>query len=138
MPETVMVARALRLIALAGFWMLGLQSPSHAQAMAAKPATPIRMDSVTINELGTELLVRFDRPISHEQSSLSLIHAGKIVSTLHPRLQAQPNVLFVRIPTPAAGHYHVRWTVCPEGGNDRYDGEFSFTINDVIRKEHHG
>jgi methionine-rich copper-binding protein CopC len=123
-----MVARALRVIALVVSCTFG--PPSHAQMMTSK-AKPIQMESVAIGELGTELLVRFDRPISHDQSSLSLVRDGKVVATLHPRLQAAPNVLFVRIPTPTAGNYLVRWTVCPEGGNDRYDGEFPFTIGDA-------
>jgi hypothetical protein len=74
------------------------------------------------------LLVRFDRPISHSLSSLTLVRNGKIVATPHPRLEAAPNVLFARIPTPATGNYIVHWTVCPEGTNDRYDGEFSFSV----------
>ena len=86
------------------------------------------MESVTINEKSTEIVIKFDRPISHERSSLVLVLKGKIVDTLHPRLQAEPNVLFARIVTPGSGDYLVRWIVCPQGSNDRYDGEFTFTI----------
>ena len=122
-----MIVRSLLVIAL-----VFLCSVSSAQAQmqtAGKQSTsPIRLESVTINERTTELLVRFDRPISHSLSSLSLVRDGKIVATPHPRLEASPNVLFARIPTPAAGNYTVHWTVCPEGTNDRYDGEFAFTI----------
>jgi hypothetical protein len=121
-----MVARSLQAIALVVLCTASLRL--QAQTTMPEPTKTIHMESVTISEHGTELFVRFDRPISHEQSSLSLVHDGKIVATLHPRLQAAPNVLFVRIPTPAVGTYLVRWTVCPEGGNDRYDGEFPFTV----------
>jgi len=121
-----MVTRTLRLISLVVACTLGPQL--QAQTKMPKPTTPVRMESVTVGELGTELLVRFDHPISHDQSSLSLSRDGKVVATLHPRLQSAPNVLFVRIPTPSEGSYLVHWTVCPEGGNDRYDGEFTFTI----------
>jgi hypothetical protein len=123
--ETVMIASSLRVIALAVLSSLSLQS--HAQMQTGL----IRLESVTIGGNGTEILVRFDRPISHEQSWLSLLRDGKTVATLHPRLEAQPNVLFVRIHTPAKGNYIVRWTVCPEGSNDRYDGEFPFMVGDV-------
>jgi hypothetical protein len=121
-----MVVRSLRVIVLILFYSVSLQS--HAQTAGNQSAGPIRLESVTINEHATELLVRFDRPISHSLSSLSLVRDGKIVATPHPRLEAAPNVLFARIPTPATGNYMVRWTVCPEGTNDRYDGEFSFTV----------
>jgi hypothetical protein len=124
-----MIACPLRVVALVAFCTLCLQS--HAQTAMPKSTKPIRTESVTIGELGTELLVRFDRPISHGQSWLSLVRDSKVLATLHPRLEAAPNVLYVRIPTPAAGHYVVRWTVCPEGGNDRYDGEFPFIVGDM-------
>ena len=91
-----MVARSLRIIAVVVFCTLSLQS--HAQTTMLKSTKTIHMESVTIGERGTELLVRFDRPISHRQSWLSLVRDGKVVATLHPRLQAAPNVLFVRIP----------------------------------------
>jgi hypothetical protein len=121
-----MVVRSLRVIALVLFCSVSLQS--HAQPAGQQSAGPIRLESVTINEHATELLVRFDRPISHSLSSLSLVRDGKIVATPHPRLEAAPSVLFARIPTPATGNYVVHWTVCPEGTNDRYDGEFSFVV----------
>jgi hypothetical protein len=125
-----MTVRSLRVIALALLCSVGVQS--HAQTAGKQSTSPIRLESVTINEHATELLVRFDRPISHSLSSLSLVRDGKIVATPHPRLEAAPNVLFARIPTPATGNYTVRWTVCPEGTNDRYDGEFTFTIGNPI------
>jgi hypothetical protein len=121
-----MVVRSLRVIALVLLCLVSLKS--HAQTAGKQSMGPIRMERVAINEHATELLVRFDRPIRHSLSSLTLVHDGKTVATPHPRLEAAPNVLFARIPTPAAGNYIVRWTVCPEGSNDRYDGEFSFTV----------
>ncbi len=124
-----MVVRSLRVIALVLLCSVSLQS--HAQTAGKQSTGPVRLESVTINERGTELLVRFDRPISHTLSSLALVRDGKIVATPHPRLEAAPNALFSRIPTPATGNYTVRWTVCPEGTNDRYDGEFSFTVGNA-------
>lgn len=121
-----MVVRSLRVIALVFLFSVSLQS--HAQTAGKQSISPIRLEGVTINERATELLVRFDRPISHSLSSLWIVRDGKIVATAHPRLEAAPNVLFARIPTPAAGNYTVRWTVCPEGTNDRYDGEFDFRV----------
>jgi hypothetical protein len=118
--EAAMAARYLRVIASVVLCLLSLQT--HA-------SEPIRLESVTIGERGTELLIRFDRPISHGQSWISLVRDGKVVATLYPRLEAAPNVLFARIQTPGPGNYIVRWTVCPEGRNDRYDGEFPFTVD---------
>jgi hypothetical protein len=124
-----MLASFLRVVAFAVSCSLALQL--HAQTSAPKSTDPIRLESVTISERGTELLVRFNRPISHQLSWLSLVRAGKVVATVHPRLEAQPNVLFARIQTPMTGRYIVRWTVCPEGSNDRYDGEFPLTVGEA-------
>jgi hypothetical protein len=122
-----MVTRPLRNIAVAAFCLLSFK----ALAETTEPSTTNlrRWETVTIGEHSIELVVRFDRPISHQRSWLFLVRDGKVVETIYPRLEAAPNVLFARIQTPPAGNYIVRWTVCPEGSNDRYIGEFSLTVD---------
>jgi hypothetical protein len=127
--EAVTMAQHSRAIALAVLCLLGLQA--HAQAADRDTPRPLRMESVTIGERGTEVLIQFDRPISHERSSLFLVLNGKVIETIHPRLEASPKVLFARIQTPTPGVYVLRWTVCPQGSNDRYDGEISFMVGQV-------
>jgi hypothetical protein len=131
--EAAMTELVLRRIGLGVLCLLGLQVSVQAAELGA--SGPIRMESVTIGERSTEIFVRFDRPISHERSSLLLLLNGKTVETIHPRLEAAPNVLFARIVTPARGNYVLRWTICPQGSNDRYDGEFPFTIGHVTPHE---
>lgn len=121
-----MTARCLRALAVGALCSLSLQS--HAQSTGPDARTSIALQSVTIGERGTELLLRFDRPINHVASRLSLVRNGQIIETMHFRLEAAPNVLFARIQTPAPGNYIVRWTVCPATGNDRYEGELPFTV----------
>jgi hypothetical protein len=124
-----MTARHLAAILLAVLCFLSV--PSHAQTGLSKAKERIRLESVTIADRGTELLVRFDRPVSHERSLLTLVRDGKVVATIYPRLEAAPNVLFARIPTPIPGNYIMRWMVCPEGSKDRFDGEFPFAVGQV-------
>ena len=124
-----MMAQHFRGIALAVLCLLGFQA--HAQTAEREATRPLRMESVTIGDRGTEVFVQFDRPISHERSSLFLVRDGKVIETIHPRLEASPKVLFARIHTPTPGAYVLRWTVCPQGSNDRYDGEFPFTIGQI-------
>ncbi|MEA2853463.1 MAG: hypothetical protein QOE02_3482 [Rhodospirillaceae bacterium] len=124
-----MMARHFRGIALAVLCLLDFQA--HAQTVEPDTTRPLRMESVTIGERGTEEFIQFDRPISHERSSLFLVHNGKVIETIHPRLEASPKVLFARIQTPTPGTYVLRWTVCPQGSNDRYDGEFPFKVGQV-------
>jgi hypothetical protein len=127
--EAVTMAQHSRAIALAVLCWLGFQA--HAQAADRDTPRPLRMESVTIGERGTEVLLQFDRPISHERSTLFLILNGKVIETIHPRLEASPKVLFARIQTPTPGAYVLRWTVCPQGSNDRYDGEIPFTVGQL-------
>jgi hypothetical protein len=124
-----MTARHLRAIAVGALCLLGLQS--HAQSTEPAAATRIGLESVTIGERGTELLLRFDRPINHARSRISLSRDGRIVGTIHFRLEAAPNVLFARIQTPEPGNYIARWTVCPAGSDDRYEGQIPFTVGHV-------
>ena len=121
-----MTARYLRAIAVGALCLLSVQS--QAQSTRPSATTSIGLQSVTIGERGTELLLRFDRPINHARSSISLIQGGRIIETLYFRLEAAPNVLFARIQTPAPGNYIARWMVCPEGSDDSYAGEFPFTV----------
>lgn len=121
-----MTARYLRIIAASALCLLSLQL--RAQSTKTDAPTSIGLQSVTIGERGTELLLRFDRPINHVTSWLSLVRDGHIIKTMHFRLEAAPNVLFARIQSPAPGDYIARWTVCPIGTNDRYEGELPFTV----------
>ena len=93
--EAVTMAQHFRAIALAVLCWLGLQA--HAQAADRDTPRPLQMESVTIGERGTEVLLQFDRPISHERSTLFLVLNGKVIETIHPRLEASPKVLFARI-----------------------------------------
>jgi hypothetical protein len=96
---------------------------------SAEDGRSLALQSVTIGGHGTELALRFDRPINHERSWLWVMHDGRIVATVHFRLESAPNILFARIQTPAPGTYIARWSTCPEGRDDeRYEGEFPFTV----------
>jgi hypothetical protein len=121
-----MTARHLRTIAAGVLCLFGLSA--HAQSIKPDATPSIGLHSVTIGERGTELLLRFDRPINHATSFLSLVRDGRIIETVHFRLESAPNVLFARIQTPTRGNYVVRWTVCPTGSSERYDGELPFTV----------
>src|SRR6266849_10098712 len=65
--EAVTMVQHSRAIALAVLCWLGFQV--HAQAADRDTPRPLRMESVTIGERGTEVLLQFDRPISHERST---------------------------------------------------------------------
>src|SRR5262249_33552806 len=105
------------------------QTATQSQATAHVAAVEIGLQSVVVGDHGTEVHLRFNRPVSHTQSWLTLLHGGQTVETIHFRLESAPTVLFARIRTPAPGDYVVRWSVCPEGSEDRYEGEVPFTVS---------
>jgi hypothetical protein len=122
-----MTARVLRAVGIAVLCALAL--PAEVRTPRAEEGRSLALQNVTIGGQGTELTLRFDRPINHERSWLWVIHDGRIVASVHFRLESAPNILFARIQTPSPGTYIARWSTCPEGRDDeRYEGEFPFTV----------
>jgi hypothetical protein len=85
--------------------------------------------SALIEEQSSEFFVRFNRPIDHAHSFFTIMRNGKVVETLRPRLEADPNVLYARTPTPRPGDYTLHWVFRCRGSTDIYQGELPFTIN---------
>ena len=81
-----------------------------------------------IGEPGSSFFVRFDRPIDHIHSRLSIWRDGRPVEHLQPRLQSSPDVLFARAPTLPPGQYMLRWSVRTMEGVKVIEGDIPFTI----------
>ena len=105
----------------------------------ALPATALAQDDLhvmdsapkaqaVIGEPGSAFYVRFDRPIDHIHSNLSIFRDTKLIERLQPRLQSEPNVLFARAPTLAPGEYFLRWTVRTMEGVKVVQGDIPFTV----------
>jgi hypothetical protein len=77
---------------------------------------------------GTELSVQFDRPVDHIHSCLIVGRDGRVVELLNPRLGAQPDVLFGRMPALRAGDYKLYWTMPAQDGSTTLLGGIPFTI----------
>ncbi len=97
--------------------------PAYAQQPHVVESTPTA-DAV-IGGRSSAFYVRFDRPVDHEDSQLSIGRAGKVIEVLHPRLESAPEVLFARAPTLAPGSYTLMWRV---GGEPQFNGEIPFTV----------
>jgi methionine-rich copper-binding protein CopC len=81
--------------------------------------------NAVIGRRSSGFYVRFNRPVDHEDSRLSIKQDGKVIEVLHPRLESAPEVLFARAPTLPPGRYSLHWTV---GGSPQFDGEIPFTV----------
>ncbi|MBS0520507.1 MAG: copper resistance protein CopC [Proteobacteria bacterium] len=72
--------------------------------------------------------VRFNQPVDHIRSVLMIEHAGRVISTLQPRFDSAPEVLYAASPTLLPGDYRLRWSVRTITDKDIFDGAISFTV----------
>ena len=103
------------------------------------PAVPARAQDVhvldsdpkaqaVIGEPSSEFFVRFDRPVDHIHSGLSIHRDGKLVEHLTPRLESAPEVLFARAPTLPPGNYVLHWSVRTMADVKVIQGDIPFTV----------
>lgn len=117
---------SIRRLALIGLFVMAFLAPAAAQDPQVMDSAP--KAQAVIGEPGSAFFVRFDRPIDHIHSNLSIFRGNQLVERLQPRLQTEPNVLFARAPTLAPGDYYLRWTVRTMEGVKVIQGDIPFTI----------
>ena len=93
------------------------------QVMESRPAAHAVMDGAK-----TQFFVRFDGPVDHAASHLTVVQNGQIVQVLHPRLNSQPNVLYSGVRRLAPGAYTLRWATRSMQGHDASHGEITFVV----------
>jgi methionine-rich copper-binding protein CopC len=82
-----------------------------------------------IGEPGSAFFVRFDRPIDHVKSSLSIWRGDELIERLQPRLESAPEVLFARAPTLPPGSYRLHWAVRTVEDVKVLEGSIPFTVS---------
>ena len=117
---------SIRRLALVGLFAIAFSAPAAAQDVQVMDSAP--KAQAVIGEPGSSFFVRFDRPIDHIHSNLSIWRDGRRVEQLQPRLQTSPDVLFARAPTLPPGEYLLRWTVRTMDGVKVIQGDIPFTI----------
>jgi hypothetical protein len=122
MRIAIMVTRRQSLLVGAAAGFLGT-SAANAQDVRVLDSAP-RANAV-IGRRSSGFYVRFNRPVDHQDSRLTIKQDGRILEVLHPRLESAPDVLFARAPTLQPGRYSLHWVV---GGEPRFDGEIPFTV----------
>lgn len=75
-----------------------------------------------------QFFVRFDKPIDHVRSVLSITQGGHVVETLHPSLNSAPEVLFAQAPRLPPGDYKLHWAVRTMSGAQVTEGDIPFTV----------
>jgi methionine-rich copper-binding protein CopC len=117
---------SIRRAVLAGLFAMTFAASAWAQDVQVVDSAP--KAQAVIGEPGSSFFVRFDRPIDHIHSSLSIWRDGRLVEHLQPRLQSEPNVLYARAPTLRPGEYLLRWTVRTMEGVKVVQGDIPFAI----------
>jgi methionine-rich copper-binding protein CopC len=117
---------SIRRLLLIGLFATVLSAAAAAQDVQVMDSAP--KAKAVIGEPGSSFYVRFDRPIDHIHSSLSIWRGSELVEHLQPRLQSSPDVLFARAPTLPPGEYFLRWTVRTMEGVKVIQGDIPFTI----------
>lgn len=117
---------SIRRLVLIGLFATAVSTSAAAQDVSVLDSAP--KAQAVIGEPGSSFFVRFDRPIDHIHSSLSIWRDGRLVEKLQPRLQSSPEVLFAHAPTLPPGEYLLRWTVRTMEGIKVIQGDIPFTI----------
>jgi len=121
-----MTARRLVLVCLLAMLTAGLWKPATAQDVSVLDSAP--KAKAVIGEPSSSFFVRFDRPIDHIHSGLSIWRNGQLVEHLQPRLESSPDVLFARAPTLPPGEYMLRWAVRTMQDVKVIEGNIPFTV----------
>lgn len=121
-----MMSRRFTIVGLA---VLGIQAiASDASAQDARMMESAPKAKVVIEGRSSEFFVRFDRPVDHIRSQLSITRDGTLVERLTPRLESAPEVLFARAPTLPPGDYSLHWAVKTMTGTNVVEGDIPFTV----------
>lgn len=117
---------SIRRLALVGLFALAFSASAAAQDVQVMDSAP--KAQAVIGEPGSSFFVRFDRPIDHVHSNLSIWRDGRRVEQLQPRLQSSPDVLFARAPTLPPGEYLLHWAVRTMQDVKVIEGNIPFTV----------
>jgi methionine-rich copper-binding protein CopC len=99
---------------------------AHAAAMHVMESRPAA--EAVMTQGNTEFFVRFDGPVDHARSRLTVLRDGQVVQTLHPRLNSQPNVLYSGVPRLGPGSYVLHWVTASMRDHDVSEGDIAFQV----------
>jgi len=119
-------ARRTVLLGLAG---MVVAFRAAAQTLKVVETMPAHQAVLPASAVSGDYYVRFDQPVDHLHSEITIRRDGKVVETLHPRFKTEPNVLFARAPNLAPGRYTMHWSVPAANGSTVYQGEVSFSVD---------
>lgn len=118
-----MTGRALALVVLLAVFGAAAAAEEPLRMMEAHPSARSVM-----NAQNQQFFVRFDGPVDHHASRLTLLRDGAVVRELQPRLGAQPNTLYAAAGSLPPGEYRLEWSAMPLRGGAAARGGIAFTV----------
>jgi methionine-rich copper-binding protein CopC len=117
---------SIRCLVVLGLFAMAFSASAGAQDVLVLDSAP--KAKAVIGEPSSSFFVRFDRPIDHIHSRLSIWRDGQVVEHLQPRLESSPDVLFARAPTLPPGEYMLHWAVRTMQDVKVIEGNIPFTV----------
>jgi methionine-rich copper-binding protein CopC len=117
---------SIRCLVVLGLFAMAFSASAGAQDVLVLDSAP--KAKAVIGEPSSSFFVRFDRPIDHIHSRLSIWRDGQVVEHLQPRLESSPDVLFARAPTLPPGEYMLHWAVRTMQDVKIIEGNIPFTV----------
>jgi methionine-rich copper-binding protein CopC len=118
------VSRHVSLVALE--LALVLASPQGAFARTLHMMETVPAAEAIVDGRHAEYRVRFDAPVDHQNSRMTITQGNKVVATLKPRLDAAPTVLYASAPRLPAGDYQLHWAARSSPDGEVTEGSISF------------
>ena len=106
--------------------MLAIGGAAEARSLSVRYSSPEA--GSTLDGRNAQYVIRFDGWVDHEASRLELIENGKVVESLVPVLDSEPDALAASAPMLPAGGYQLRWHAKSVPDGDFSDGVISFTV----------
>jgi methionine-rich copper-binding protein CopC len=100
--------------------------PANARPLHVRDSFP-KADAV-FDGGNAQYIVRFDGLVDHAASKIDVTEDGKLVESLVPTGDSEPDVLAASAPTLPPGRYQLRWHVKSVSDGDFSDGLIRFTV----------
>lgn len=91
--------------------------------MESRPAAHAVMSGAV-----TQFFVRFDGPVDHAASVLTVLGNGRVVQSLHARLNSQPDTLYASGGKLPPGDYVLQWQTRSMADHDVSSGSIPFSV----------
>ena len=100
--------------------------PAEARQLHPRGSYP-QAETIMVGR-NAQYVVRFDGLVDHAASRLEVTAEGKVIASLVPTGDSEPDVVAASAPILAPGHYQLHWHVRSSPDGDFSDGFIPFTV----------